>query len=245
MVLYVSEQEDFSTNEVLTYLESKVPDQDVIYELFENISEGYKESKKYRERLLNEGYRESDVSSILFKGYENLYGEMESRSVQASRFVESEFKNYFYLTKWENTPIQQLTVIDGVEEIIDCKNIKAAVETKDGEYVLHFKKDTTCVPYLHELGHIVHDCLDKLGYKNEIKKQFDDDLYSDDLNEWFVDRFMAYLKAKLPDASLQKDLRLDLKLTENAKISKMLDEFFAETEYSSRFRFLQTILSIE
>jgi hypothetical protein len=245
LVLYVSEQEDFSTNEVLTYLESKVPDQDVIYELFENISEGYKESKKYRERLLNEGYRESDVSSILFKGYENLYGEMESRSVQASRFVESEFKNYFYLTKWENTPIQQLTVIDGVEEIIDCKNIKAAVETKDGEYVLHFKKDTTCVPYLHELGHIVHDCLDKLGYKNEIKKQFDDDLYSDDLNEWFVDRFMAYLKAKLPDASLQKDLRLDLKLTENAKISKMLDEFFAETEYSSRFRFLQTILSIE
>jgi hypothetical protein len=245
LVLYVSEQEDFSTNEVLTYLESKVLDQDVIYELFENISEGYKESKKYRERLLNEGYRESDVSRILFKGYENLYGEMESRSVQASRFVESEFRNYFYLTRWENTPIQQLTVIDGVEEIIDCKNIKAAVETKNSEYVLHFKKDTSCIPYLHELGHIVHDCLDKLGYRDDIKKQFDDDLYSNDLNEWFVDRFMAYLKAKLSDADLQKDLRFELKLTENDKISKMLDEFFAETEYSSRLRFLQTILSIE
>lgn len=245
LVLYVSEQEDFSTNDVLTYLESKVPDQDVIYELFENISEGYKESKKYRERLIGEGYRESDVSSILFKGYENLYGEMESRSVQASRFVESEFKNYFYLTKWENTPIQQLTVIDGVEEIIDCKNIKAAVETKDDEYVLHFKKDISCVPFLHELGHIVHDCLVKLGHADTIKKEFEDDLYSDDLNEWFVDRYMAYLKAKFQDASLQKDLRLDLKLTENQKISKMLDEFFAETEYSSRLRYLQTILSIE
>lgn len=245
LVLYVSEQEDFSTNEVLIYLESKVPDQDVIYELFENISDGYKESKKYREKLINEGYRESDVSSILFKGYENLYGEMESRSVQASRFVESEFRNYFYLTKWENTPIQQLTVIDGVEEIIECKNIKAALETKDGEYVLHFKKDMSCIPFLHELGHIVHDCLDKLGYKDEIKKQFDDDLYSEDLNEWFVDRYMAYLKAKFQDAHLQKDLRLELKLTENEKISKMLDEFFAETEYSSRLRYLQTILSIE
>ena len=245
LVLYVSEQEDFSTNELLLYLESKVPDQDVIYELFENISDGYKESKKYRERLIGEGYRESDVSSILFKGYENLYGEMESRSVQASRFVESEFKNYFYLTKWENTPIQQLTVIDGVEEIIDCKNIKAALETKGDEYVLHFKKDTSSVPFLHELGHIVHDCLDKLGHKEHIRKEFDDDLYSDDLNEWFVDRFMAYLKATLSDASLQKDLRLDLKLTENEKISKMLDDFFAETDYSSRLRYLQTILSIE
>jgi hypothetical protein len=245
LVLYVSEQEDFSTNEVLIYLESKVPDQDVIYELFENISDGYKESKKYREKLINEGYRESDVSSILFKGYENLYGEMESRSVQASRFVESEFRNYFYLTKWENTPIQQLTVIDGVEEIIECKNIKAALETKDGEYVLHFKKDMSCIPFLHELGHIVHDCLDKLGYKDEIKKEFDDDLYSEDLNEWFVDRYMAYLKAKFQDAHLQKDLRLELKLTENEKISKMLDEFFAETEYSSRLRYLQTILSLE
>jgi hypothetical protein len=245
LVLYVSEQEYFSTNELFTYLESKVPDQDVIYELFENISEGYKESKKYREKLISEGYRESDVSSILFKGYENLYGEMESRSVQASRFVESEFRNYFYLTKWENTPIQQLTVIDGVEEIIDCKNIKAAVETKDDEYVLHFKKDTSCIPFLHELGHIVHDCLDKLGYKYDIIKEFDDDFYYNDLNEWFVDKFMSYLKAKLSDDSLQKDLRLELKLTENEKISKMLDEFFAETEYSSRFRFLQTILSIE
>ena len=65
------------------------------------------------------------------------------------------------------------------------------------------------------------------------------------MNEWFVDRFMAYLKAKLPDDSLQKDLRLDLKLTENEKISRMLDDFFAETEFNSRLRYLQTILSIE
>lgn len=256
LVLYVAENQDFSTSDVVMYLESKIPDGAVIYELFQNIADGYQESKKYRERLLSEGYRDDkydsqgnliqagDIGTILFKGYENLYGEMESRSVQISRFVESEFKNYFYLTRWENTPLQQLTVIDGVEEIIDCKNIKAAVETKDGEYVLHFKRETSSLPFLHELGHIVHDCLNQLQYKNQIVKAFDDDLYSNDINEWFVDKFIAYLKNKIDNENLQKDLRLELQ-RENPEISKMLDEFFSETEIGSRLRYLQTILSLD
>ena len=244
LVLYVAEQGDFTTNDVVLYLESKVPNSEIIYELFDNIAEGYSESKKYREKLLREGMREGDVGNILFKGYENLYGEMESRSVQESRFVESEFKNYFYLTKWENTPIQQLTVIDGVEEVLEVKDIKAAVETKDKEYVLHFKKDMSSIPFLHELGHIVHDCLVELGNEEELRNQFDNDLHYNDYHEWFVDKFMAYLKAKIHNYNLQMDLSYFLK-NENKVVSKMLDSFFAETEYSARLKFLQTILSLE
>lgn len=245
LVIYISEQQDFSMSDVVNFLSSKIPNEEVLYELFQNISDAYKEANRYSEKLLSEGYRKEDISSILFKGYENLYGEMESRSVQISRFVESEFRNYFYLTKWENTPIQQLTVIDGVEEIIDCKNIKAAVESKDGDYVLHFKKEASCVPFLHELGHIVHDCLNRLGHEEEIKEEFENDLFSNDFDEWFVDRFLAYLKSKVYDDNLRKDLQYDIKLTENKKISKMLDDFFAETESGERLKFLQTILSIE
>jgi hypothetical protein len=243
LVLYVSEKGDFSSNSIISFIESKIPNPEVVYELFQNISEGYGESKKYREKLLAEGYTELDIRNILFKGYQNLYGEMESRSVQASRYVESQFKNYFYLTRWEITPIQQLTVIDGVEEIIECENIKAALETKDDSYVLHFKKGSSCVPFLHELGHIVHDCLNLLGNKEAIESAFNKDLYYDNLDEWFVSKFLAYLKSNITDRDLLKDLKMDL-TDEDEVLSKMLDDFFAQTEYNLRLRFLQTILSI-
>jgi hypothetical protein len=244
LVLYVAEQGDFSTNDVVRFLESKVSS-DIIYELFENISNGYAESKIYRQKLINnEGLRESDIGNVLFKGYENLYGEMESRSVQESRFVESEFKNYFYLTKWENTPLQQLTVIDGVEEVIEVQDIKAALETKNKEYVLHFKKEKSSISYLHELGHIVHDCLVELGNDKELRDEFDNDLHYNDYDEWFVDKFMAYIKSKFNDYYLQNDLAYFLK-RENKALSKMLDSFFEETEYSAKLKFLHTILSIE
>lgn len=243
LVLYVAEQGDFTTNDVVRYLESKISS-DIVYELFENIADGYAQSKIYREKLLREGFREGDVGNILFKGYENLYGEMESRSVQESRFVESEFKNYFYLTKWENTPIQQLTVIDGVEEVIEVKDIKAALETKNKEYVLHFKKDNSSIPFLHELGHIVHDCLVELGNDEALRNEFDNDLHYTDYDEWFVDKFIAYLKAKFDDYYLQNDLAYFLK-NQNKALNKMLDAFFEETEYSAKLKFLHTILSIE
>jgi hypothetical protein len=255
LVLFVAEQGDFTTSEIVTYLESKITNPEVIYELFENISNGYSESKKYRKILVSEGYKDDeydeygnlikigDVGRILFQGYENLYGEMESRSVQASRFVESEFKNYFYLTKWENTPIQQLTVIDGVEEVIDCNKIEAAVEKKDNDYVLHFKKEKSCEPFLHELGHIVHDILDKLGYKDRIKAQFDKDLYSNNLDEYFVNKFLGYLKSRVDESGIINDLRYKLQLSDDPEINKILDEFFTDTQVSERLKFLQSILS--
>lgn len=244
LVLFVAEQGDFSLNDVVLYLETKIPNSEIIYELFNNISDGYSESKNYQEIILKQGLRESDVPNILFKGYQNLYGEMESRSVQESRFVESEFRNYFYLTKWENTPIQQLSIIDGIEEVIEISKINAAIETKDDQYVLHFKKDNSCVPFLHELGHIVHDCLTKLGYEKELKSAFENDFNYNDYNEWFVDKFLTYLKSKINDYYLQKDLFYFLK-TENKVVNKMLDEFFAQTEYSARLNFLHTLLSLD
>jgi hypothetical protein len=243
LVLFVAEEGDFTTSDVVAFLESRIENPDIIYELFENISDGYKNSKKYEEILKGEGYRQEDISRILFKGYENLYGEMESRSVQASRFVESEFKNYFYLTKWENTPIQQLTVIDGVEEVIDCDKIEAAVEKKGDDYVLHFKKERSCESFLHELGHIVHDILDKLGYKDKIKAQFDKDLYSNNLDEYFVNKFLGYLKVRVDESGIMNDLRLNLALSDDPEINKILDEFFTDTQVSERLKFLQSILS--
>lgn len=248
LVLFVAEEGDFTTSDVIYFFESKFGSAgSIIYELFENISEGYKQSKKYREKLLSEGYRESDVGTILFKGYENLYGEMESRSVQSSRYVESELKNYFYITTWESRfsgPTQQLTVIDDAEEILELDKINAAVEKKGDEYVLHFKKEKTCVPFLHELAHIVHDCLNKLGYENIIKEEYDKDLYSDDIDEYFVNKFLGYIKNTVDDSEILKDMKYDLSLTGNKEINKILDEFFTDQSVSERLKFLQSILSL-
>lgn len=244
LVLFVAEEADFTTSDIIIYMESIMGNSsNILYELFGNISEGYNASKNYSKILKNQGYTEKDIENILFKGYENLYGEMESRSVQSSRFVESEFKNYFYLTSWENTPFRKLTVIDGIEEIIDLKGIKAAVETKDGEYVMHFKKDMSCISYIHELGHIVYDALCKLGYSGRIKEEFDKDVFSDNIDEYFVDKFLGYLKVRFDDEKLYQDLSSNL-INDNIEINKILDEFFADSGISDRLKFLQSILLV-
>jgi hypothetical protein len=242
LVLFVAEEGDFSTNNIVLYLQKKLGD--IVFELFENVSDGYSQAKKYREKLISEGYREDDIRNILFKSYENLYGELESRSTQSSRYVDSEYKNYFYLTKWENSPIQQITVIDGVEQIIDCTKIKAAVETKDDAYVMHFQKTISAEPILHELGHIVHDALKTLGQNHIIEKEFDKEMMIDDIDEFFVLKFLGYLKENIDDFDLANDVRLNFAVRGNEKINKLLDDFFAEKSVNERLQYLQTILSL-
>ena len=110
--------------------------------------------------------------------------------------------------------------------------------------MLHFKKDNSSIPFLHELGHIVHDCLVDLGNDKALRDEFDNDLHYNDYNEWFVDKFIAYLKANFEDYYLQNDLAYFLK-NQNKAVSKMLNDFFEETEVSAKLKFLHTILSIE
>jgi len=250
LILFIAEQDDFTTSDLVSYLSGKIGN--IVYELFDNVTEGYNSAKGYMQQLLKEGLRDEDIKTVLFKGYENLYGELESRSVQESRFLPSEYKNYFYLVGsrvderavgWEHSPIEQITVIDGIEEIINCDEIKAAVEDKDGKYVLHFLRDQSCVPFLHELGHIVYDGLVDLGYKDEIEEEYEKDIFSNNADEFFVLKFLAYLKANVDDDKLREDLSSFFN-SENANISKILDEFFTDVEVSNRLKFLQTILSL-
>jgi hypothetical protein len=129
LIVFIAENGDFSTNNVTLLLQEKFGD--IIFELLENITEAYKSAKYYKEKLSSEGYRQDDIDRILFSSYQNLYGELESRSTQSSRFVESEYKNYFYLTKWENSPLQNIVIIDGIEKIIESDKVKAVVLEKD------------------------------------------------------------------------------------------------------------------
>jgi hypothetical protein len=240
LVVFISENGDFSTNNVTLLLQEKFGD--IIFELLENITEAYKSAKYYKEKLSSEGYRQDDIDRILFSSYQNLYGELESRSTQSSRFVESQYKNYFYLTRWENSPLQNIVIIDGIEKIIESDKVKAAVETKDGVYVMHFEKNASCLPFLHELGHIVFDALKTLGYEDRLNKSFMSNLEYDNIDEYFVSRFLGYLKQRIDDKDIFNDFRMDFSIRSEESINEILDEFFVDVQADERLRFVQTML---
>jgi len=240
LIQFVAENGDFSTSNLATFLEEKFGS--IVFDLFENITEAYQSAKYFQEKLASERYVNEDISQILFKSYENLYGELESRSTQASRCVESAYKNYFYLTKWENAPLQNIVVIDGLETIIESDKIKGAVETKDDTYILHFEKGFNCVPFLHELGHIVYDALVKLGHYDKINEEFEKTFVFDNTDEFFVAKFMAYLRDRIEDESISEDLFGEAKLSANEKINEILDEFFVDVHAGENLQFIQTML---
>jgi hypothetical protein len=240
-ILFVAENGDFTTNPLTDFLEETIGY--TIFEIFENITNAYSEAKNYKQKLASENYREEDIRRILFSSYENLYGENESRATQSSRYIAADYKNYFYLNSWENGILQNLVVIDGIEELVDSNKIKGALESKDDEYVLHFEKGMSCEPFLHELGHIVHDCLNKLGYEEKIKLAFDKSIYSS-IDEYFVNCFLGYLKDTLDDQNIISDLRLQFKVKSEKEISNMLDEFFRDTEINERTKFIKHMLEI-
>jgi len=240
LIQFVAENGDFSTSNLATFLEQKFGS--IVFDLFENITEAYQSAKYFKEKLASERYVNDDISQILFKSYENLYGELESRSTQASRCIESAYKNYFYLTKWENAPLQNIVVIDGMETIIESDKIKAAVETKDENYVLHFEKGYSSVPFLHELAHIVYDGLVRLGYYDKINEEFGKTYVFDNPDEFFVAKFLAYIKDRVEDENLVDDLSGEARLMANDKINEILDEFFEDVNAGEKLEFIQKML---
>lgn len=243
LIIFVATKGSVSLSNIVDYMQENIGD--FILELFHNVTEGYSESRKHRDILAEQNYKDEDITNILFKGYENLYGEVESRSVQESRLVPSEYKNYFYLSRWENAPLQKITVIDGIENILDITDIKAAVETvNNGDYIFHFQRGNSAEPFLHELGHILYDALIKLGHKDIIEEEFSKDYNYTDADEYFVSQWLAYLQEKIHNKNVISDIKRSKNLTLNSSIEICLDDFFAPSEYSARFEYIQTILEI-
>lgn len=242
LVIYVAENKDGANNSIVIWLQGYMGD--AIFDLLENITIAYNEAMAVLQKLANEGYKKDDINRILFSSYENLYGEMESRSVQASRYVTSEYRNYFYLTKWEHSPVEQLTVIDGIEKVLDTKNIKAAVERKGDDYVLHFNRSGSCVPFLHELGHIVYDAMVQCGYQEDIEAQYANNLSFEDIEEYFVSRFLGYIKKNVDNNDLVADMKADYSIDSEEGMDELFDAFFTEPGFDERLDYAHTLLSL-
>jgi len=245
LVSLIGADDDVANNEIVVYLADSFTDrQSFFYDMIQNVVDGQESAKKYRNILFSKGYSQEDVANISFVNYLRLYGEMESRSVQHSRTLDGEFRNYFTMTSWEREPEEMVTVIDKKVEILDVNKIKAAVETKDDKYVLHFERGIDCIPYLHELGHIVHDALRKLGHGEVIQAEYDKTIQFENVDEFFVAKFLTFIRERIDDQDLQKDFYYKLPSESNAVINKILDDFFIDDEVNIRLRFLQELLKM-
>lgn len=245
LVSLIGADDDVSNNEIVDYLADSFSErQSFFYDMIQNVVDGQDAAKRYRNILVQKGLSSEDIANVSFVNYQRLYGEIESRSVQHSRTLDGDLRNYFTMTSWEREPEEMVTVIDDRVEILDVKNIKAAVETKDDKYVLHFERSMDCIPYLHELGHIVHDALRKLGHEETIDAEYEKTLQFENVDEFFVAKFLTYLRERIKDDDLQKDFQYKVSSASNETINKILDDFFIDDEVGIRLRFLQELLKM-
>jgi hypothetical protein len=198
-----------------------------IYDLFEMIKDAIQETDMASKKLLSEGFSKEDVKIINFNTYQNLLGEMEARGTQHQMGIPMNLTNYFFLNEYEKSPTKSIAVIGGKYIKRDISTIVGACEkTQDGSYVLHFKKNVSSIPFIHELGHIVHDILKEIGFGEAIKNEYDKDLLFDDYDEYFVNIFMGYISDNYKDSPIGLDLANNFSARKNPIIYQILDDIF-------------------
>jgi hypothetical protein len=208
----------------------------------ELIKDGSSNADEIQGKLSAEGFQANDISRIIFTAYEDLLGEVESRGTQAQMRIPANLTNYFYLNEWEKSPTRNIAVIGGDYMVADSEKIMAAVEKHGDHYILHFKKTPSCVPFIHELGHIVHDILLSRGNGDAILATYNEATTQDNYDEYFAHCFLGYLLEKMPDSILRNDLKMDFSIKTNAIISNLLNEIFNFTEIKSdKMSYLKTV----
>lgn len=244
-IIFLAKEGDMYDSSIASFFMDKYGDKvNKFYDLLNNIQEGYLEMNNIVTNLKSSGVPQTEIPIVMFSFYQNLYGEYESRSVQASRLVISEFKNYFHITTWEKTPNSVYTVINDNLNILEVKDIVAAVERKGDDYVLHFSKSFSCVPFIHELAHIVYDCLVKLGHEDTIVSEFENQLVFGSIEEFFVSKFLSFLKARIYDDGLQSDFSGVVPSSQNTAIDEILENFFRDKEVEDMLNYLKEVLEL-
>jgi hypothetical protein len=226
LIYLISDTKVFNEGAIIDFLESNYGDE--IYEMFELIKEGIESSNRASEKLLSEGYNKEDVRIINFNTYQNLLGEMEARGTQHQMRIPVNLSNYFFLNEWEKSPTKSVAVIGGRYVFRDTSKIVGACEKcLDGKYILHFKKNISSIPFIHELGHIVHDMVIERGFGNVVKNEYDKEIVADDYEEYFVNVFLGYIAENYSDSLLGSDFAKDFSIKKNEVIFHILSDIFS------------------
>jgi hypothetical protein len=225
LFMLITETEVFNEGRIIEFLDSEYGFE--MYDLLENLKDSVDARKKVEKTLKDEGLSNEDIEIYSFNTYQNLLGEQEARGTQHGMKIPANLSNYFVYNRWENSPTKSIAVIGGNYMVIDTAKIYGACEIGyDGRYILHFNKDMSSEPFLHELGHIVHDILVDEGFGDSIKEEYNSSLTSDTYEEYFVNVFLGYLFENYNNSFIKEDLLLNTSKKSNKSIFTMLSNIF-------------------
>lgn len=226
LVYLISDTKVFNEGKIIYFLEEHYGDE--IYEMFEMIKDGLESADNASKKLIGEGFTKEDVNIINFNTYQNLLGEMEARGTQHQMRIPVNLSNYFFINEWEKSPTKSVAVIGGNYIFRDTSEIVGACEKSiDGKYILHFKKDMSSIPFIHELGHIIHDILVERKFGDVIKNEYDREIVADDYQEWFVNVFLGYIAENYSDSLIGKDFAMIYSIKKNKIIFELLSDIFS------------------
>ncbi len=199
------------------------------------------EVAKQQELLTKQGWSGESISQLYYNVYRWLLGEQEARYVQQTKDIPQELNEYFIPNSNEYFDSSKVNVI-GVEDLSDApKNPKAGIESfADGTYILHLSKSYDAEGYLHELGHIIYDCIEKdTKYYQWWFKAYQNKFGFSDLEELFCTYFVEYWMGKSKKSSINPALyenfararKADKRVTGDiwltgTEMNEMFDELF-------------------
>lgn len=226
LIYLISDTKVFNEGDIIDFLEINYGED--IYEMFELIKEAIDSADQASQKLLSEGFSNEDVRIINFNTYQNLLGEMEARGTQHQMRIPVNLTNYFFINEWEKSPTKSVAVIGGKYILRDVNNIVGACEKcLDDKYVLHFKKNISSVPFIHELGHIVHDILIERGFDEVIKNEYEKIVVADSYDEYFVNVFLGYIADNYSESLIGNDFKINFSIKKNDVIFQILDDIFS------------------
>jgi len=154
--------------------------------------------------LTQKGWTAQDLYILNFQTYESLVGEVEARFTQQTSKIPKELKNYFEFYTSETINPSKVAVIS--ESILSDVQSEAALETKDGRYVMHLPESfSNSINILHETGHILFDFVPEvLSDAEATEKAILLDYRS--VEEFFCASFVDYIHRKNIDPLLTEDL---------------------------------------
>ena len=128
-------------------------------------------------------------SNILFQTYSNIFGELEARSVQNIAYLPTELREYLLPYTSESLDFKSFSVIINVDEESESDfKIEGAIEkTNENKYIIHLTPQLSCVPIIHELGHLVYDIIADSGAES-----FINDIYT----EKYLTKFIYFRRIK-------------------------------------------------
>jgi hypothetical protein len=85
----------------------------------------------------------------------------------------------------------------------------------------------SCIPFIHELGHIVHDIFVERGFGEVLSNEYEREIVSDDYEEWFVNVFLGYIYENYSDSLIGNDLAMDFGIKKNKIVFELLSDMFS------------------